>query len=104
MKYLPVNVYRASGRDCTNRGVTSTDQIRLVVPLEDGFLTLEDLDKSDEPTVILEPGSILGCPNFTPQHAHTSSPMFGGNFVWSSDSRFRRTYGDQPIAVHDRFE
>jgi hypothetical protein len=30
--------------------------------------------------------------------------MFGGNFVWSSDSRFREWYGDAPLAVHDRLE
>jgi hypothetical protein len=28
-------------------------------------------------------------------------PMFGGNFLWSSDSRFPSR---QPIPIHDRFE
>ena len=31
-------------------------------------------------------------------------PMFGGNYVTSSDSRFNEATGGQPIAVHDRFE
>lgn len=32
-------------------------------------------------------------------------PMFGGNFVYTSDSRFRElTRMDGPIHVHDRFE
>jgi hypothetical protein len=30
-------------------------------------------------------------------------PMFGGNFLWTSDSRFRRLF-DGPIPIHDRFE
>jgi len=31
-------------------------------------------------------------------------PMFGGSFVYSQDSRFRREVCEYPIAVHDRFE
>lgn len=30
-------------------------------------------------------------------------PMFGGNFIWTSDSRFRKL-SRKPIPVHDRFE
>jgi hypothetical protein len=30
--------------------------------------------------------------------------MFGGTFVWSSDSRFREDISSQPIALHDRVE
>jgi hypothetical protein len=30
--------------------------------------------------------------------------MFGGKFVWSTDSRFREDISEQPIQLHDRFE
>jgi len=30
--------------------------------------------------------------------------MFGGTFVWSSDSRFRENISEQPIQLHDRVE
>lgn len=30
--------------------------------------------------------------------------MFGGTFLWSSDSRFRNDVSEQPIALHDRVE
>jgi hypothetical protein len=30
--------------------------------------------------------------------------MFGGNFLWSSDSRFRQEVSERPIPVHDRIE
>jgi hypothetical protein len=30
--------------------------------------------------------------------------MFGGNFIWSSDSRFRNEVSEYPIPVHDRIE
>jgi hypothetical protein len=28
----------------------------------------------------------------------------GGNFIWSSDSRFRQEVSERPIPVHDRIE
>lgn len=31
-------------------------------------------------------------------------PMMGGNFVYTSDSRFRNGVCEYPIPVHDRFE
>lgn len=33
-----------------------------------------------------------------------TGPMAGGNYVWSSDSRFRRDVCPYPIPVHDRWE
>jgi hypothetical protein len=34
----------------------------------------------------------------------TSDTMFGGNFVYTTDSRFKELYGSNPIHVHDRIE
>jgi hypothetical protein len=76
---------------------------RLVVPCEDGFLSEEDV--VDRGYVVLELKKIMDSVNFRPSNipAGTHS-MFGGNFVYSSDSRFGRKYGRQPIHVHDRVE
>ena len=104
MNYLPVNVYRSAGSDCTLNGVTSTDDYSLVVPCEDGHITDESIENSDTPVVVLIYGEILGSPHFKPETQGHHHSMMGGNFVYSSDSRFSRKYGNQPIAVHDRFE
>ena len=73
-----------------------------VVPCEDGFLTDEGLaDRSN--VVILEPAEIMGSLYFKPSTIKGHS-MAGGNFVYSSDSRFGRTYSRQPVRVHDRVE
>ena len=105
MNYLPVNVLRNTDMSDTSlNGVTATDAYRLLVPCEDGHVTEEDIDNSNRPVVILEYGEILGSPHFKPQTDGHHHSMFGGNFVYTSDSRFSRKYGKQPIAVHDRFE
>jgi hypothetical protein len=104
MNYLPVDVYRSAGQDCTLNGVTATDQYQLVVACEDGHISEEDIDNSSTPVVVLILGSIMGHPHFKPETQGNQHSMMGGNFVYSCDSRFRRTYGGQPVAVHDRFE
>lgn len=103
MSYLPVDVYtNRRSSDSSLNGVTTMDHIRLVVPCEEGHLSDDDID--DSRTVVLILREIQGSPHFKPEAYCGGHPMFGGNFVWSSDSRFRRQYGDQPIKVHDRFE
>ena len=102
MKYLPVNVFRSSLGDCTNGGVTADDDSLFVVPCEDGFLTDEGLADRHN-VVILEPAEIMGSLYFKPSTI-TGHSMAGGNFVYTSDSRFSRTYSKQPVRVHDRVE
>lgn len=99
-RYLPVTVYRNDGPDCTLDGITSHYGVKLVVPCEDGHISEEDVTNHDY--VILEAREILGVKNFRPAGTK-GHVMFGGNFVYTSDSRFSRTYGPSPIAVHDRF-
>ena len=100
-RYLPVSVYRSAGSDCTLGGVTATDEPYLVVPCPDGHVTEEDV--ADRGYTVLVPGHKGGLLNFTPEGVEGWS-MMGGNFVYTSDSRFSRLYGSSPIAVHDRFE
>ncbi len=101
MNYLPVNVY-TSGTDCSLNGVTFTNPNDLVVPCEDGHITEEDVEARGY--IRLVPGKILNCPNFTPEGTENKWTMMGGNFVYSTDSRFSRKYGNAPVAVHDRIE
>ena len=32
------------------------------------------------------------------------SGAFGGNFLYSTDSRFSETYGHRPLPVHDNYD
>lgn len=100
-RYLPVSVYRSAGSDCSLNGVTSNDELYLVVPCPDGNITEEDV--AGRGYVVLVPSSKGGLANFVPEGVEGWS-MMGGNFVYTSDSRFSREYGSSPVAVHDRFE
>lgn len=106
VKTLPVYVYRSNGTgDCTNGGVSaahdtlylvcaqgwrdtpSTDP-RLLHLVEQSFPWRDQPYLSAEPT---NPGPVAG----------KVGPMMGGNFVYTSDTRFPATY---PIPLHDRYE
>ena len=104
MNYLPVNVYTHADPffgDCTNGGVTADPKAKLVVPCADGHFTAEDV--RDRGYTILVPGEKGGRINFVPEGVEGWT-MFGGNFVYTSDSRFSRAYSDAPVHVHDRVE
>jgi len=102
MRYLPVSVYsNNSYGDCSNNGVTFTNPDNLVVPCSDGFLT--EVDVATNGYIKLEVGEAGNLMHFKPVGLEGWT-MMGGNFVYSSDSRFIRTYGPRPISVHDRVE
>ena len=101
MSYLPVTVYRDDSPDSTNGGITSEYGLKFVVPCPDGHISKDDIAKRNY--LILEVGEKGGELNFTPAGLAGWS-MFGGNFVYTSDSRFSRLYGNSPVAVHDRQE
>jgi hypothetical protein len=99
-----VSVLRHAGYpDCSMNGVTArydnADLYRSAADLPDelpegrAILVLEDSPKAGpEPYLRAVPA---GERRWT---------MFGGNFIWSSDSRFRREVSERPIPVHDRIE
>ena len=101
MNYLTVEVYRTAGIDCTNNGVTSETSQTFVVPCEFGPISSDWAEEREY--VILVPGKAGNRMHVKPEGVgrHT---MFGGNFVYSSDSRFKENYGSNPIHVHDRIE
>lgn len=113
MRGLLVNIYRpVAGPDCTNGGITSKHSTAVLIgegvpeitaPTEDSpalvlcrrllnpsFSAWMNNQTAGEEYLHAEPLTLLG-----------KSPMFGGNVIYTSDSRFPNRY---PIKVHDRIE
>jgi hypothetical protein len=102
-RYLHVSTLTdPRGPDCSCNGVTVTHRDKLVVPCDEGNITEGDVKSFGY--VVLELKSIRDSVHFKPVTLEGKHSMFGGNFVYSSDSRFARQYGRQPIHVHDRVE
>jgi hypothetical protein len=102
LKGLTVNVYRSPKYNCTNGGVTSMhDTLLLVGEGIEG----PDEDRGDRPVVRLVRRNLRGMGIYL--HAEPMENkkgkhfMAGGNFIYTSDSRFPCDY---PISVHDRQE
>jgi hypothetical protein len=105
MNYLPVDVYSHNKYgDCTNNGVTFTDADKLVVPCEDGHISEEDVAERGYIVLELRDRPFATAGDALRPRGVSSWCMMGGNFVYSSDGRFRRAYGPAPVAVHDRIE
>ena len=104
MKGLLVRVYRWQDEtDCTNGGVTGK--------AESAILIWEDMPKNckvfepdeDTPVLMMVPHNgytVMAVPMERPAEKPIGE-MFGGNFIYSSDSRFPVSH---PIHVFDRYE
>jgi hypothetical protein len=101
-----VRIYK-SGNDTSSQNVVSSkfDNIILVT---DGIKGDSFSVMSNEPYIKLVKRNLFGKEvlsaepvNFGVDNNHK---MFGGTFVWSSDSRFRDDISKQPIPLHDRVE
>lgn len=107
---LYVTIYRRPGADCTNGGVTCPERapkaeaILLGTPdgnFEEGHAQalyvpqLEIRTKKTGRFAVYVYAAPVG---------ETRHVMFGGNFVYTSDSRYRDFVCDYPIPVHDRIE
>ncbi len=110
LKGMLVNVLRNTLGDCTAGGVSSKFATMLLV----GEGVPEIFAEHHEmPTLVLVKRILKWNADGTSQPYFHAEPkdqhdagkwlMFGGNFVWTSDSRFRELVGG-PIAVHDRCE
>jgi len=116
--YLHVSVYRnADIQDCTNGGISSKYN-KLILIAED--VKLERVEQFcnknnyDINTCVQVYTRNLQGHNYvvvTPIHLHTNNSkawtMFGGNYIGTSDSRFKNITKNQeqnPIAIHDRQE
>jgi hypothetical protein len=105
---LIANVYRSPCMgDCTKNGVSSQHDTFVVENCDGPFKASPDtpalflIRHRSIPTVVLA----------STQPHHVSGAMFGGNFLYTSDSRFREMcrlltgyewHG--PVPIHDRFE
>ena len=105
---LPVSVYRnASYGDCSNGGVSSKyDRLLLIGDGIEGCIAVDlDDEEAAKQVIYLERRNIWGkeYPTVYPIANATDGNwrMFGGNFVYTSDSRFPC---DFPIPIHDRVE
>lgn len=103
--YISVNVYKNGNGDCSNGGVTSDPSNTLVVAVNGGNISAEEVEEYGYIELVpLEP-AYPGCPlRFGVKGLEKNGTMFGGNFVYSSDGRFSRAWGNYPISVHDRVE
>ena len=107
MNYLIVTIYRPEYGDCSNGGASSPKNKKtLVVPCERGNLTEEDVANGGY--VVLEPKEPYlkghGYPIRLEPRGQVGRGMFGGNFAYSSDSRFGEEYGHTPLPIFDRVE
>jgi len=93
------SVYR-SPKDGSNRGITSkVDEVLLVGPGVRGPFAASEGDT----VLYLHWWDVGGERRYfaSPESRHSMRYMFGGNFIYSCDSRFPSR---QPIPVHDRRE
>ena len=104
---LIVDIYRNAHGDCTAGALSSTENRALLILPEGGPFSIEDNlcklvlrldDRKDMSRRFGKP-----CPIVVPVDVDKNGGcnMFGGNFVYTSDSRF--PYGF-PIPIHDRVE
>lgn len=98
--------------DCTNGGVTSPEQshgklfVLFSEEFKHGLYHLADCQDSEKIICLrLVKRNLSGRPYYhaEPMWKPEGALMAGGNFVFSSDSCFRRVL-DYPVAVHDRVE
>lgn len=100
---LVAEVFRSALGDCTNNGI-SKDRRRLYI-LSEQKGPFEPQDIRD--CVYIEWREICGEPyiNCKPAYFRKRWYMAGGNFLYTSDSRFRDiTKSKYPIPIHDRYE
>ena len=99
-KGLIVNVYRTPGYNCTNGGVTAMHDTVLLIG--EGIAEVFEAQEG-QPVLKLVKRNIGGCTylHAEPVERGRSHYMAGGNFVYTSDSRFPNMY---PVSMHDRTE
>jgi hypothetical protein len=107
LKGMLVSIYTDGDRGCTNGPSNCRSKIVLVNP------KLPEIFEANEETpamaLKLRDMGRLGTMWLvepiieSPDESYTGMFQFGGNFVWTSDSRFRNI-SEQPVPIHDRYE
>ncbi len=97
-KGLLVSIYSGES-NCSNDGISSqTKRAVLTGPNVPEIFE----PNNDAPEIELLPANLgPGFKAVPKDHGQGCGPMFGGCFIWTSDSRFP---SNAPIALHDRWE
>ena len=107
LKGYRVDFYRSSDIGSNPANIVSNGQFNSMVLVTDGIQGDSFSVMSDEPYLKLETKEFMGNKQIYAKPINVDDKawkMFGGTFVWSSDSRFRREVSEQPIQLHDRVE
>lgn len=101
-----VNIYKSKNYNSPQNVVSNEfDKIILVT---DGIKGDSSSVMSNEPYIKLVRRNLFGKEVLSAEPVNfgvdKNHKMFGGTFVWSSDSRFRNDISERPIALHDRVE
>lgn len=99
---LTAEVFRSGLGDCTNGGI-SAERRELYILGSDGPFEPSDIREC----VTVERKMVLGQEHLDakPVYCQNRWYMMGGNFLYTSDSRFREFTGSSyPIPIHDRYE
>lgn len=104
VKGILVNVFRWTLGDCTANGLSAQKDSLIMVDADGGDFNCPHTTEDDY--LVLVEFQFRGCVSLraVPKSILDSGRnnyMFGGNFVYSSDSRFP---SDAPIKVFDRIE
>lgn len=104
---LRIDIYHTPSGDFTNGGVSASATTGFVVNLDGGLNTPIDgaallmvVPGAGRRAKILVPAALVDGEYVPLQVPGSIGPMFGGNFGYTSDSRF----GGAAIHIHDRFE
>lgn len=100
---LPAEVFRSELGDCTNGGISSEARELYILGCETSPFYPTDLRQC----VTIEGSDVMG------EHYVSVKPvvhrkrwyMAGGNFLYTSDSRYKEITGiSYPVSIHDRYE
>lgn len=100
---LTAYVYRDSLGDCTNGGISATRRELYILSATKGPFEPQDIREC----VYIEWREVMGEEyiDCKPAYFRKRWYMAGGNFLYTSDSRFKEiTKSKYPISIHDRYE
>lgn len=107
VKGLTAEVFRSSLGDCTNGGISSARRrLYILAPCAEQLcVPFEPEDIRECVEVIHRNVGHLMYVNCRPLYCKNRWYMAGGNFLYTSDSRFQEITGvPYPISIHDRYE
>ncbi len=103
MKGLRVDIFKHGAQSFSNKGISTFCEEATIVG--EGIAEIFEADELRAPAVkiIVREGMPVIAVPIENKVKGMNGPMFGGCFIYSSDSRFR-AISKGPIALHDRFE